>query len=195
MATEIKVPTLGESVTTATVARWLKQTGDAVAADEPLVELETDKVTVEVNAPVAGRLGVIVAAEGAEVEVGALLGEVVAGDAAVAVPPKPAPAANPPAGVNPPPPPSGPVGRPATAHAPLPAAAKIMAEQGVAAPQLGTGSGKDGRITKGDVLEFLSRPAPAAPAPAAPKAPRGSEDGEERVKMTRLRRTIAARLK
>ncbi len=195
MATEIKVPTLGESVTTATVARWLKQTGDAVAADEPLVELETDKVTVEVNAPVAGRLGVIVAAEGAEVEVGALLGEVVAGDAAMAAAPKPAPAANPPGGVNPPPPPSGPVGRPATVHAPLPAAAKMMAEQGVAAPQLGAGSGKDGRITKGDVLEFLSRPAAAASAPAAPKTPRGPEDGEERVKMTRLRRTIAARLK
>jgi 2-oxoglutarate dehydrogenase E2 component (dihydrolipoamide succinyltransferase) len=195
MATEIKVPTLGESVTTATVARWLKQAGDAVAADEPLVELETDKVTVEVNAPVAGRLGSIAAAEGAEVEVGALLGEVVAGDGVAAPPPKPAPAANPPAGVNPPPPPSGPVGRPATAVAPLPAAAKMMAEQGIAAAQIGAGAGKDGRITKGDVLEFLSRPAPAAPAPVAAKAPRAPEEGEERVKMTRLRRTIAARLK
>jgi len=196
MATEIKVPTLGESVTTATVARWLKQAGDAVAADEPLVELETDKVTVEVNAPVAGKLGSIAAAEGAEVEVGALLGEVVAGDAASAAPNKPAPAANPSAGVNPPPPPSGPVGRPAAAPAPLPAAAKLMTEQGLATDQVGGGSGKDGRITKGDVLEFLSRPVPAAaPAPVAAKPPRAPAEGEERVKMTRLRRTIAARLK
>jgi 2-oxoglutarate dehydrogenase E2 component (dihydrolipoamide succinyltransferase) len=195
MSTQIKVPTLGESVTTATVARWLKQAGDAVAADEPLVELETDKVTVEVNAPVAGRLGPIVAAEGAEVEVGALLGEVVAGGAAAPAP-TPPPGANPPAGVNPPPPPSGPVGRPAApAPAPLPAAAKMMTEQKLGADQVGSGSGKDGRITKGDVLEFLNRPAPAAPAPVAPKAPRVAQDGEERVKMTRLRRTIAARLK
>jgi 2-oxoglutarate dehydrogenase E2 component (dihydrolipoamide succinyltransferase) len=195
MGIEIKVPTLGESVTTATVARWLKQAGDAVAADEPLVELETDKVTVEVNAPVAGKLGPIVAAEGAEVEVGALLGEVVAGDGAAPAP-KPAPAANPPPGVNPPPPPSGPVGRPASTQAPLPAAAKLMTEQSVGAEQVGGGSGKDGRITKGDVLEFLSRPVPAAaPAPVAAKPQRASQDGEERVKMTRLRRTIAARLK
>src|SRR5450755_1486953 len=103
MATEIKVPALGESVTTATIARWMKQPGDAVAADEPLVELETDKVTVEVNSPVAGKLASIAAAEGAEVEVGALRGEVVAGDAAAEAPRQPAPAANPPAGINPPP--------------------------------------------------------------------------------------------
>jgi 2-oxoglutarate dehydrogenase E2 component (dihydrolipoamide succinyltransferase) len=195
MATEIKVPTLGESVTTATIARWLKQAGDTVAADEPLVELETDKVTVEVNAPAAGTLGAIVAAEGAEVEVGALLGEIIAGDGGGAAP-RPAPAANPPAGVNPPPPPSGPVGRPATVHEPLPAAAKMMTEQRLTTAQVGDGSGKDGRITKGDVLEFVSRPMPAAaPAPVAAKPPRAPEAGEERVKMTRLRRTIAARLK
>jgi 2-oxoglutarate dehydrogenase E2 component (dihydrolipoamide succinyltransferase) len=212
MATDIKVPSLGESVTTATVARWLKQAGDSVAADEPLVELETDKVTVEVNAPAAGTLGPIQAAEGAEVEVGALLAQLVDGAAAApsapppaaAAPPapppaaaKPAPAADPPAGVNPPPPAAGPVSRPAAAkdHAPLPAAAKMMTEQRVAAAQVGDGSGKDGRITKGDVLAFLSRPAPAAPPPAAAKPPRVNEQGEERVKMTRLRRTIAARLK
>ncbi|HET9019253.1 MAG TPA: 2-oxoglutarate dehydrogenase complex dihydrolipoyllysine-residue succinyltransferase [Acetobacteraceae bacterium] len=202
MATEIKVPTLGESVTTATVARWLKQAGAAVAADEPLVELETDKVTVEVNAPEAGTLAEIIAAEGAEVEVGAVLGVVSAGAAAAPKPAahapasapaparaEPAPAANPPAGVNPPPRPTGPVSRPA-----MPAAAKIMAEHGVGAGQVGVGTGKDGRITKGDVLEFLSRPAPTPPAPAA-KPPRVAEAGEERVKMTRLRRTIAARLK
>jgi 2-oxoglutarate dehydrogenase E2 component (dihydrolipoamide succinyltransferase) len=215
MATEIRVPTLGESVTTATIARWLKQAGEAVAADEPVVELETDKVTVEVNAPVAGRLDEVRAAEGAEVEVGAVLGTVSAGNGTaeaapkaaapaaaptpaakpveVAATPEPAPAANPPAGVHPPPRPLGPVSRPA-APAPLPAAAKILQENALSATQLGDGSGKDGRITKGDVLAFLSRPAPAAPVPAA-RPPRAPEEGEERVKMTRLRRTIAARLK
>ena len=195
MATEIKVPALGESVSTATVARWLKKAGEAVAADEPLVELETDKVTVEVPAPSAGVLSSIVADEGAEVEVGAVLGMVGEGAGA--------PAAKPASGVNPPPRPSGPVARPAVAAAapsataapaPLPAAAKMMVEQNLAPAQLGTGSGKDGRITKGDVLDFLARPAAPAAAPAA-RAPRAVEAREERVKMTRLRRTIAARLK
>ena len=213
MANEIKVPSLGESVTTATVARWLKKAGDAVAADEPLVELETDKVTVEVPAPAAGTLSEILTPEGAEVSVGTILGMVAQGAGAVAppvvAPPVVAPpvvaqvrpAANPAAGINPPPSPSSPVARPATppadvaAHAPLPAAAKIMEESGIGAAQLGSGSGKDGRITKGDVLEFLSRPTPAAAAPAAPRPQRTLETGEERVKMTRLRRTIAARLK
>ena len=104
MATEIKVPTLGESVTTATVARWIKQAGEAVAADEPLVELETDKVTVEVTAPAAGVLSISVP-EGGEVEVGALLGTVEAGGAGAA--PVPGPAANPLPGINPPPRPLG----------------------------------------------------------------------------------------
>lgn len=197
MAIEIKVPSLGESVTTATIARWMKKPGDAVAADEPVVELETDKVTVEVPSPSAGVLGEIIAQEGAEVEVGAILGIVseASGHGVHAHP-----AANPSAGVNPPPTPSGPVARPATppadvvAHAPLPAAAKMMQERQVAPAQIGAGSGKDGRITKGDVLDYLARPAPVA-APAAPKAPRSAQEGEERVKMTRLRRTIAARLK
>ncbi|MBS0641259.1 MAG: 2-oxoglutarate dehydrogenase complex dihydrolipoyllysine-residue succinyltransferase, partial [Proteobacteria bacterium] len=212
MATEIIVPALGESVTTATVARWIKQQGEAVAADEPLVELETDKVTVEVNAPAAGVLSSIAAPEGAEVEVGAILGLLDGAGAAAA--PKPAPAvAVPPApseapkptgtipapatGVNPPPRAPGPVARPAApaAHAPLPAAAKLMAENAVGAGDVGVGTGKDGRITKGDVLAFLNRPAPAAPPPPAAKAPRAEEPREERVKMTRLRRTIAARLK
>ncbi|MBN9561900.1 MAG: 2-oxoglutarate dehydrogenase complex dihydrolipoyllysine-residue succinyltransferase [Alphaproteobacteria bacterium] len=223
MATEIKVPSLGESVTTATVARWMKQPGEAVAADEPLVELETDKVTVEVNAPTAGVMGAISAAEGDEVEVGALLGTIEAGQAApapAAKPATPASASSPakpvevasaeaapariPAGVNPPPTPRGPVSRPATPPAdvaaqasaplPFPSAAKIMAERGVEPARIGAGSGKDGRITKGDVLAFLSRPAPA-PAPAPVRPARVEEPGEERVKMTRLRRTIAARLK
>jgi 2-oxoglutarate dehydrogenase E2 component (dihydrolipoamide succinyltransferase) len=198
---------LGESVTTATVARWIKQLGEAVAADEPLVELETDKVTVEVNAPSAGVLSSIGVPEGTEVEVGAVLGVVDAAGAAAAAAPKAAepapasarPAANPPAGVNPPPRPLGPVSRPAAsepAHAPLPAAAKMLAENKVSAGDIGSGTGKDGRITKGDVLDFLSRPAPApAAAPAAAKAPRQDEPREQRVKMTRLRRTIALRLK
>jgi 2-oxoglutarate dehydrogenase E2 component (dihydrolipoamide succinyltransferase) len=198
MATEIKVPTLGESVTTATIARWLKKIGDSVAADEPLVELETDKVTVEVNAPSAGTLTEITAAEGAEVEVGALLGSLGEGGRTVAQP-----AANPQPGINPPPTPSGPVARPASVpvpvadagHAPLPAAAKMMTEQGVSAAAVGLGTGKDGRVTKGDVLDFLARPAAVPAVAAAPKAPRAPEEGEERVKMTRLRRTIAARLK
>lgn len=234
MATEIKVPTLGESVTTATVARWLKKAGEAVRADEPLVELETDKVTVEVNAPAGGTLGEIAAQEGAEVEVGAVLGLLDAGGASagasapasapggggtaapersqqpVATAPDATPvpsatatataqAANPSAGVNPPPQARGPVSRPAStpAHPPMPSAAKMMEEQDLTPDALGEGTGKDGRITKGDVLAFLSRPvapAPAAPAAKAP-APRTDEPGEERVKMTRLRRTIAARLK
>ncbi len=202
MATEIKVPSLGESVTTATIARWLKQAGDMVAADEPVVELETDKVTVEVPAPAAGRLTDILVAEGAEVSVGAVLATIAEGGAASRPVERAHPAANPPAGINPPPTPTGPVARPATppadlvAHAPLPAAAKLIEESGVAAAAIGAGSGKDGRITKGDVLAFLNRPVPVATAaPAAARPARAPEAGEERVKMTRLRRTIAARLK
>ena len=204
MSTDITVPTLGESVTTATVARWIKQPGEAVAADEPLVELETDKVTVEVNAPSAGVLVAISVPEGSEVEVGALLGIIEAG----AAPTVAGPAANPPAGVRPPPRPLGPVARPAAApapmHAPLPSAAKIIEEQGLTPTAIGDGTGKAGRITKGDVLAFLARaaqPAGAATAPAPvsvaapPAPPRVAGEGEERVKMTRLRRTIALRLK
>jgi 2-oxoglutarate dehydrogenase E2 component (dihydrolipoamide succinyltransferase) len=189
MSTEIKVPALGESVTTATVARWMKKPGERVERDEPIVELETDKVTVEVNAPTAGVIESIAADEGAEVEVAGLLGYIVAGEGA----PKVAlPAANPPSGVNAPPPPSGPVAR--GDHAPLPAAQKMMTEQKLGAERIGAGSGKDGRITKGDVLAFLERPATGQSAPA-PKAARTADAREERVKMTRLRRTIAARLK
>ena len=211
MSTDITVPTLGESVTTATIARWMKQPGESVAVDEPLVELETDKVTVEVTAPSAGVLIAIAAPEGSEVEVGALLGIIESGVSPTIA----GPAANPPAGVHPPPRPLGPVARPAAApvpaapapvapplaHAPLPAAAKIIEEQNLSPLVVGAGSGKDGRITKGDVLAFLVRsgqpvakPAPVA-VPVAPAAPRVAGEGEERVKMTRLRRTIALRLK
>jgi len=203
MATDIKVPTLGESVTTATVARWLKKTGDAVAADEPLVELETDKVTVEVNAPAAGTLDSVEAQEGAEVEVGALLGSIEASAASAGASPAPAfpsapakhqmPGQMPPQ-IQPPPPPPGPVPRPADpVHAPFPTAAKMMEERHLSVAQLGAGSGKDARITKGDVLAFAGQT--AKPTLPAAKPPRELQLGEERVKMTRLRRTIAARLK
>jgi 2-oxoglutarate dehydrogenase E2 component (dihydrolipoamide succinyltransferase) len=183
------VPTLGESVSSATVARWLKKAGDAVAADEPLVELETDKVTVEVNAPVAGVISAIAADTGAEVLPGAVLGSIEAGAAAAAKPAAaPAPAAKPAAAPAPAP-------AVASAHAPLPAAAKMIAETGASAAAMGAGTGKDGRITKGDVLAYLVQPAAApVPAPAA-RASRPPEAGEERVKMTRLRTTIARRLK
>ena len=211
MSAEIRVPNLGESVTTATVARWLKKPGEMVGADEPVVELETDKVSMEVNAPQAGTLGAHAAAEGDEVEVGALLGTLDGAGAAGAAPaPKAEAAPVPPnngAGVNPPPRPSGPVSRPATPvadtgaepHAPLPAALRMLTENNVTAGEVGTGTGKDGRITKGDVLAFLERPAPKAEAPKAetPKAgaKRTDDPREQRVKMTRLRQTIARRLK
>ena len=184
--TDIVVPTLGESVSTATVARWLKNAGDAVAADEPLVELETDKVTVEVNAPVAGVITAIAADTGAEVAPGAVLGSIQAGAAAAAKPaaPAPKPAAAP-----------APAPAAASAHAPLPAAAKMIAETGVTAAAIGAGTGKDGRITKGDVLAYLAQPAAAPASAPAARPSRPPEAGEERVKMTRLRATIARRLK
>ncbi|MFN3447229.1 MAG: 2-oxoglutarate dehydrogenase complex dihydrolipoyllysine-residue succinyltransferase [Roseococcus sp.] len=201
MPTDILVPTLGESVSSATVARWLKQAGEAVAADEPVVELETDKVTVEVNAPAAGVLEAIAAKEGAEVEPGAVLGSIAAGGAVAK------PAAPPTAGAKPVGTAGGSVAQaeahgaapgghaPAPLPAPLPAAAKLMAENNLTPAQIGPGSAKDGRIAKGDVLDFLARAA-AAPAPApAPRPARALEPGEERVKMTRLRATIARRLK
>jgi 2-oxoglutarate dehydrogenase E2 component (dihydrolipoamide succinyltransferase) len=203
MPTDILVPALGESVSSATVARWLKQAGEAVAADEPLVELETDKVTVEVPAPMAGVLEAIAAKEGAEVGPGAVLGQIAAGAGVAGAKPVgsasgsiagSAAAAAPPA---PPPAPSAlaPVAAAPAAHAPMPAAAKLMAENNLTPAQMGPGSAKDGRIAKGDVLAFLANPPTAAPAPAATRAPRAAEAGEERVKMTRLRATIARRLK
>ncbi|GAN62770.1 2-oxoglutarate dehydrogenase E2 component [Acetobacter indonesiensis NRIC 0313] len=198
MSVEIKVPTLGESVTTATIAKWLKKAGDTVAADEPIVELETDKVSVEVSAPQAGVLGAEVAKEGDEVEVGALLTTLEPGAGAPKSAAKSAPAEKP----------AEKKAAPATAPAPaakqaapevdaaaaLPAARKLMTENNLSAEQVGTGTGLNGRITKGDVLGFLSQPQATQPA-AAPKAARNDDPREERVKMTRLRRTIARRLK
>ena len=198
MSVEIKVPTLGESVTTATIGKWLKQPGDAVKEDEPIVELETDKVSVEVPAPKAGVLGPQAVKEGDEVEVGALLTTLEAGKAGAA--PAAAKAAAPEAKTQAAPaqapaPKAAPVAAPAVdAAAALPAARKLMAENGLDAGQVGQGSGLGGRITKGDVLGFLSQPQAAAPA-AAPKAARNDDPREERVKMTRLRRTVARRLK
>ncbi|MBS0966005.1 2-oxoglutarate dehydrogenase complex dihydrolipoyllysine-residue succinyltransferase [Acetobacter okinawensis] len=192
MSVEIKVPTLGESVTTATIAKWLKQPGDAVKEDEPVVELETDKVSVEVAAPQAGVLGPQAVKEGDEVEVGALLATVEPGKAGAAPAAK---AAAPEKKVEAPAAPAAKPAAPAVdSAAALPAARKIMAENGLNAGQVGQGSGLGGRITKGDVLGFLSQPQAAAPA-AAPKAARKDDPREERVKMTRLRRTIARRLK
>jgi len=207
MAADIKVPTLGESVTTATIARWIKKAGETVAADEAVVELETDKVTVEVNASEAGVIAEILEEEGAEVEVGAILGRI--GSAANGASAKPAakteapkkvetaaaPAANPAAGVQAPPAPSGPVPRPGASAPPaLPAAAKMMEERSLSVADIGEGTAKDGRISKGDVLAFVNKP-PVVPAAPAAKAPRPANDREERVKMTRLRKTIASRLK
>ncbi len=202
MTIEIKVPTLGESVSEATVARWLKKVGEAVKLDEPLVELETDKVTLEVNAPAAGVLAEIVAAEGENVGVGALLGSLTEGAAGAVAAPAAAPVAAAPAA---PAAASAPAAAPGNLAASGPAARKLADEKGVDASAL-VGTGKDGRVTKGDVLAAPAAPAakPAAPAPApAPKMvwaagtqgdrPRASQ--EERVRMTRLRQRIAERLK
>ncbi|WP_438279058.1 2-oxoglutarate dehydrogenase complex dihydrolipoyllysine-residue succinyltransferase [Nitrobacter sp.] len=221
--TEIRVPTLGESVTEATIGKWFKKTGDTVAVDEPLVELETDKVTIEVPAPSAGTLGEIVARDGETVAVGALLGQIAEGGAPV----KPA-AAKASASVAP----ESATGRPdlksdttkpinagpeeprpkpetsatetsAPSDAPLaPSVRKLSAESGVDASTV-PGSGRDGRVTKGDMLAAIERAASAPtpvnqPAAAVQlRAPSPPDDAarEERVKMTRLRQTIARRLK
>ncbi|WP_306028136.1 2-oxoglutarate dehydrogenase complex dihydrolipoyllysine-residue succinyltransferase [Stappia sp. MMSF_3263] len=291
MATEIRVPTLGESVTEATIAQWFKKPGEQVTADEPIVELETDKVTVEVPAPASGTLGEILVKEGDTVEVGTLLGQINEGEGAGAAPAKPAAAkteaapAKAPASAETvdvvvpsagesvteadvgewfvkvgqqvkaddilveletdkaaqeiPAPVAGTVTEiaaatgdtvtpgqlllkiavgagaaaapaakpaaaaqadPATSMPPAPAAAKMMAEKGVAADQV-AGSGKRGQVLKGDVIAAvasgMTQDAPAASAPAAARAPSGEEDAvrEERVRMTKLRQTIARRLK
>src|SRR5882672_4953595 len=147
--TDIRVPTLGESVTEATIAKWFKKPGDAVAVDEPLVELETDKVTIEVPAPAAGVLGDIAAKEGDTVSVGARLGEIKDG-AAAAKPAPSQPAAAKPAPAEPKPAPAE--AKPPAPEAPLaPAVRRISAESGVDAATV-PGSGKDGRVTKGDML-------------------------------------------
>jgi 2-oxoglutarate dehydrogenase E2 component (dihydrolipoamide succinyltransferase) len=189
MSTEVKVPTLGESVTEATIGEWLKQPGEAVAADEPIASLETDKVAVEVLAPVAGVMGAHGYAAGDTVGVGAVIASIEAGSgAAAAKAPAPAAAAAVPAAVE--------LDSVTTLS---PAVRRLVLEHGVDPSRI-KGTGKDGRLTKEDVLAAASAtpeaaPAPAA-APAAAPAPAGAPGRrEERVKMTRLRQTIAKRLK
>jgi 2-oxoglutarate dehydrogenase E2 component (dihydrolipoamide succinyltransferase) len=221
--TDIRVPTLGESVTEATIGRWFKAAGDAVAVDEPLVELETDKVTIEVPAPAAGVLSEIAAKDGDTVAVGAVLGQIKEGTgAASAKSAAPAAATAPTASAKAgssspaaPPKPAAPASAPAAASAtqrpakvvpedvPLaPSVRRIGAESGIA-PETVPGTGKDGRVTKGDMLAAIERAA-AAPTPVAQpaaavqlRAPSPPDDAarEERVRMTRLRQTIARRLK
>lgn len=182
MSTEIRVPSLGESVSEATVGKWFKKPGDAVASGETLCELETDKVTLEVPAPAAGTLAEIAAKEGDAVAPNGLLGMIAEGAAAKAEAPKPAsPRAEAP--------------KPAAAMPAAPAAARLMAETGASVAE---GSGKRGQVLKSDVIEALAKapPMPAAVA-SAPRAPVAAEDSarEERVRMTKLRQTIARRLK
>jgi 2-oxoglutarate dehydrogenase E2 component (dihydrolipoamide succinyltransferase) len=193
---EIRVPTLGESVTEATIGKWFKKAGEAVAVDEPLVELETDKVTIEVPAPAAGVLSEIAVKDGETVAVGALLGQIKEGAGAPAAA-KPMAAA-------------APAAAPAPAKAatpsgdtPLaPSVRKMAAETGLD-PAAVAGSGKDGRVTKGDMLAAIERaaaaptPVPQTAAAVQVRAPSPADDAsrEERVKMTRLRQTIARRLK
>ncbi len=210
MATEIRVPTLGESVSEATIGRWFKKPGDPVKADEPVLELETDKVTLEVNAPAAGTLGDIVVKDGETVTPGAVLGSIVEGGAAAATAagakPAEAPKAAPPsvgkggtaAGYGS----HGEAAPPAAARAAQdhgPAVARLARESGVS-PAAAAASGRDGRATKGDMLTAIAGGAAArapAPSPAPMRAPSAPDDAsrEERVRMTKLRQTIARRLK
>ena len=211
MATEIRVPALGESVTEATVAKWIRQAGEGVAADEPLVELETDKVTLEVNAPATGTLAEITIAEGATVEVGALLGVIAEGaapavtaaatpaaaTAAPTAPPAPAAEAAP-APAAPPPP----AAAPAALDKPLSPAVRRLVEENNLDPARIAASGKDGRLVKADVLAAIaagtakaSAASASTPAASAPAPPRADDPREERVRMSRLRQAIARRLK
>ncbi len=183
-AVDVMVPTLGESVTEATVSTWFKAVGDTVAQDEMLCELETDKVSVEVPAPAAGVLSEILAPEGTTVDASAKLAVIGGASASAAAAPAAAPAAA-----------AAPTGSADVENAP--SANKLMAEKGIDAASV-TGTGRDGRIMKEDVLKAALAPAAAAPAPAAaPRAPVAADDAarEERVKMTKMRQTIARRLK
>ena len=195
MTTQIVVPPMGESVSEATVAKWLKKVGDAVRLDEPLVELETDKVTLEVNAAVAGVISEIKVAQGGNVGVGAVLGLIQEGAASISSPSASAttsaPAAAPKAAANTP--------APAASQPSVMPAARKQAEDRGLNPYDIPGTGKDGRVTKGDVLTAAASPAPqakpAAPKVSVPAGPRTRGDEEERVRMTRLRQRIAERLK
>jgi 2-oxoglutarate dehydrogenase E2 component (dihydrolipoamide succinyltransferase) len=214
---DIMTPALGESVTEATVARWTKKAGEAVRKDEILVELETDKVSLEVAAPSDGVLESIAFDEGATVEPGAILGRISAGGAAAAstggqksVTPTAAPSSSPPpvpAGELQPettpgkaPPTSSPVpdmapSAKAKSEAVLAPSAQRIATENNLEPSAISGTGKDGRVTKGDALAALEARAKAPVQAPAPSAPRAIHEREERVRMTRLRQTIARRLK
>jgi 2-oxoglutarate dehydrogenase E2 component (dihydrolipoamide succinyltransferase) len=187
---DIMTPALGESVTEATVARWTKKAGDAVRKDEILVELETDKVSLEVASPSDGVLSEIAAEEGATVEPGALLGKISDGAAAAA----PTPKAEPKAEVKPEPKPAPAPTKAAAAAVLAPSAQRVAAENNLD-PAVIAGTGKDGRVTKGDALAALEARAKAPAVSAEPAAPREIHEREERVRMTRLRQTIARRLK
>ena len=199
MAIEITVPVLGESVVEATIARWIKKSGDAVAADEPVVELETDKVTLEVPAPVNGTLTDIIAAEGATVEVGALLAMMEEGAAPAKAPKTEAPqaAATPATSAPVTPPPVTPAA--ASSNHPLSPAVRRLVEENNLNPAAIPATGKDGRLTKGDVQDAIAKgigkAVPMASTASAPVAPRKDDVREERVPMSRLRRMIAQRLK
>ena len=189
MTTEIRVPTLGESVTEATVAKWLKNKGDAVRADEPIVELETDKVTVEVPAPGNGVLSEIVAAPGATIAVGAILGLIGEGSGAAAAPAKAQ------APVQPAKAPAAPA-KTAAATPVLSPSARKLAEENKLAPASVPGSGRDGRVMKGDVLAAIeARASEPRAVQITQSGPRPQAVREERVTMSRLRKTIALRLK
>ena len=193
MSTEIKVPALGESISEATLGQWLKQPGEAVAADEPIASLETDKVAIEVTAPVAGVMGAHGVKEGDTVSVGAVIGSIVEGSGTPAAS-KPESAASAPATVAPAPAPAGDTPGDLTLS---PAVRRLVLELGIDPSKI-RGTGKDGRLTKEDVLEAAKQggtaPASAVEAPiAVASAPSGR--GEERVRMTRLRQTVARRLK
>lgn len=182
MAGEILVPSLGESVSEATIAKWFKKVGDSVKADEPLVELETDKVTVEVNAPAAGALKEILVKEGENVAVGALLGRIDVGAAGATAAPAAKPAEAPKAA---PAKAATPVAAPAASSGP--AVSKLLAENPQVNPAAIAATGKDGRLKKGDVLAALDGDGMGVAPAAGPR--------EERVKMSKLRQTIARRLK
>ncbi|KTF69456.1 2-oxoglutarate dehydrogenase complex dihydrolipoyllysine-residue succinyltransferase [Sphingomonas sp. HT-1] len=195
MATEVKVPVLGESITEATVGEWLKNPGDPVRVDEPIASLETDKVSVEVPSPVAGVMGEQIVKVGDTVEVGAVIA-IIAGEGAAAAPAA-APAAAAPAATPAPAPAAAPAPS-ADAAALSPSVRRAVLETGVD-PSTVQGTGKDGRLTKDDVIAAASSK-PAAPAPAATPAPAAAPAStggrkEERVRMTRLRQTVAKRLK
>ena len=196
MSTEVKVPVLGESITEATLGQWLKKPGEAVAADEPIASLETDKVAIEVPSPVAGVMGAYAVEEGATVNVGAVIASIEAGSGAPAAPPAPAVAAASPQPVATAPAPA-PVAAPAeNSDLPLsPSVRRMVLELGIDPSKI-KGTGKDGRLTKEDVVAAAKGTPTPATAPAASVAvPTVAGRQEERVRMTRLRQTVAKRLK